>query len=490
MKSLSLVFVLATGLTACGSPPPAATATAPATTTGATITPTTSSPEALAHFRKGEVLFDNLRIAEASAEFEQALKLDANFQLAHALHGLSTPGPEGLQEIEAAAAAAAGLAEPERLLVEGAAATRRGDFAKAVAAYERVTVLAPGEWRGFFALGQEQLNGQKLAEASAALKKAAELNPGAGGVQNMLGYAALRQGDATGAIAAFEQYARIMPQEPNPQDSLGEALLAAGRFKEAEAAFQKALAISPEFWAAHEGIAYARLYAGDWKGGREALAQAKAAATRVTDQLGIDDELAAVAVAQRDSKGALAILDAMEKTTSARPSDIAIVPVRRAQVFNDGGRYREALAPAAAALATADGGHVTSGLARNLRRQALRARIVAESGLRDVAAATTTAGALDKGAADAPDDPFAQTAMHFGQGMLALAKGDTAGARTHFAQCSPDDQGCAWQAVVTAEKAGDTAGAASARALALKTWLRDPVHLVVRTRLSVPAKSS
>ncbi len=303
----------------------------------------------------------------------------------------------------------------------------------------------------------------------------------------MLGYTALRQGDADGAIVAFEQYVRILPQEPNPQDSLGEALLAAGRFKEAEAAFLKALALSPQFWNAHQGIAYARLYAGNVKGGREALVEARNAATQTTNKISVDDELSAVALSQHDTKTALGILDAIEKIHDAGLSDIAFVPIRRALVLNDAGRYRDALVPIAVALATADGGQVTSGVSRNLRRQALVARITAEAGMRDVVAATTTSSALDQAAAATTDSPLAQSAMHYGRGMLAVAKSDAAGARAHFDQCSREDELCKWQGVVTAQKAGDKAGAAIAREQLLKNYLRDPLHLIVRSQLTTPS---
>jgi Flp pilus assembly protein TadD len=453
------------------------------------ITTTTSSPEALSHFQKGEALFNNLRTDEAAKEFDAALKLDPAFPLAHAYHGLSVPGPEGLKEIEAAAAAASSLPEAERTLIEGIAAARRGDTAKSIALYTKVAELAPGDWRSHYVLGQQLLFVPKVAEAVPHLKKATELNPNAGAALNMLGYAALNQGDADGAIAAFQQYATVMPEEPNPQDSLGEALIAAGRFKEAEAAFTKALALSSTFWTAHEGIGYARAYAGDWNGARQALTQARDTALLPSDKVQAEGVISALALAQRDVKGALAALDSAGKTAGAQPSDIAFVPLRRALVLNVAGQYREALAPSAAALALADGGQVAAGQVRSLRRQSLTAKITAEAGLKDVAAATTTSAALDELFKASPDVPIAQSSMHYGLGMLAIAKGDAAGARAHFDQCVPEDVLCGWQAVVAAEKAGDKASAALTRDRLLKNYQRDPLHLVVRSRLSAPAKS-
>ena len=486
---VSLTVVAVAVMIGCSSQPASTPASEQPNAASATIPATSKSPEAVAHFQNGEMLLDNLRTAEAAEAFSQALKLDPDFILARAYHGQATPGPDGLKEIESAREAAGSLPEAERTLIEGIAANRRGDFANARTSYTRLTELAPGDWRGHYLLGQRLLADQKYADAVQALKKATELNPKAGGAQNMLGYAALRQGDTDGAIAAFTEYVRILPQEPNPQDSLGEALLAAGRFKEAEAAFQKALELSPQFWNAHEGIAYARFYSGDWNGGRDALAKAKAGATSRVDKISVDNEMAAAALAQRNTAEALRLLDAAAKTDSAQPAELAFLPVRRAMTLVIAGRARDALAPIDAALKTADGGTLPAGFSRNLRREALRVRIAAEAQMADAAAAEKTSAALDQEAASRADDAVAQSAMHYGRGLLAMARADVAGARAHFDQCSKEDEICKWQSVVAAEKAGDAAGTAAARDQLMKIYGRDPVHLIVRSRLAPPRTS-
>jgi hypothetical protein len=68
--------------------------------------------------------------------------------------------------------------------------------------------------------------------------------------------------------------------------------------------------------------------------------------------------------------------------------------------------------------------------------------------------------------------------------MLAMAKADFAGARTHFEQCSKGDEFCRFQIVTAAGRAGDRAASAAAKDDLLKLYLRDPLHLVVRARLS------
>jgi hypothetical protein len=72
--------------------------------------------------------------------------------------------------------------------------------------------------------------------------------------------------------------------------------------------------------------------------------------------------------------------------------------------------------------------------------------------------------------------------------MLAMVNGDAASARAHFEQCLKDDHYCRLQIVTAADKAGDKAGAEAARAELLKLFVRDPVHVLVRSRLTRPAR--
>src|SRR5262245_25267140 len=98
------LFVLATTLAAAGCNSQPAPANKDAQAANATVVTLTSrSPEAVAHFQRGEMLLDNLRQEEAAAAFSEALKLDPNFALARAYHAVATPGPAGLKELESAA---------------------------------------------------------------------------------------------------------------------------------------------------------------------------------------------------------------------------------------------------------------------------------------------------------------------------------------------------------------------------------------------------
>ena len=299
---------------------------------------------------------------------------------------------------------------------------------------------------------------------------------------NALGYAALRQQDTKAAIAAFSELARIQPQEPRALDSLGEALMAAGRFKDAEAAFQKALTLSSHFWPAHEGIAFARFYAGNVAGAREEWIKARELGTMPANRFRIDADMAAAALAQRNTVEAIRILVGAARAESGDPQRTTATGALLAQILIVSDQPREALKVIADALKAVDSGSPGSML--NQRRNVLRARVAAEALLNDVAAAKKTSAELDLDAASHADEAIAQDAMHFGRGALASASGDWAAARSHFDRCEGGDVWCGWYGVMAAQRAGDKTGAAASREALLKLYLRSSGHMIVRSRLA------
>ena len=95
MKHLLPVLFVAAIVSACTSSQSTSVSSASSTTQPAKpaeIPITTKSPEALEHFKKGDQFFENVRNAEASREFGEALKLDPDFVQARALY-VSLFGP-------------------------------------------------------------------------------------------------------------------------------------------------------------------------------------------------------------------------------------------------------------------------------------------------------------------------------------------------------------------------------------------------------------
>lgn len=459
-------------------------------------TPITSKfPDAIDRFKKGRDLADNARFAEATTEFNQALKIDPDFALALAYRGTVTPGPRGQTDIEQASAKAATMAtgnpktktkatplpKAEQLFIEASLAGRRGELAKAEGLWKQVTEAAPQDWRAQMALAQQLLAEEKFGEAIDALNKAAAINSNAGPVFNSLGYAHLAQGDTAAAVEALKRYASMNPNEPNPHDSLGEALMAAGDLVQAEAEFKKAVEISPKFHIAWQGVAYTKFFRGDLSGGREALNQARDAAARPADRAQIVLLWSLAMLGKGDTAGGLKQINTLVTSPEATTVDMAFVPVYRAMAAVEASKKSDAIADSDKAMASGTGGKLPAAASAALRRWALTIRVAAEGLTNDAAGAEKTVAALQKEAAARPDDPSLQSAVHFGLGMLAVAQKDVKAARGHFDKCGRLESYCHWQSFVASRKAGDRAGADASRARLEKMYLRDPIYLYARS---------
>ena len=236
-----------------------------------------------------------------------------------------------------------------------------------------------------------------------------------------------------------------------------------------------------------EGTAYTSYYRADWKGGDEALAKARAAALRPNDRRGLDELAGFAALARGAAAEAITRFDAIASGDEATPNDTARASLGRATVMFNEGRYRDAMTQAASAIGIAESGKLPPAAERTIARQALSVRVSAEAKMNDAAAAEKTVLAMEQLASSRPDDPFLQSALHYGRGMLAVAKKDPKAAVSHFAQCIDQDFFCRWQEIQTAEASGAGAAAQTARDRFLRAYQRDPIALFVRSKLS-PAR--
>lgn len=440
------------------APAPAASATTPSKQGSIT----SKSPEAVAEFKKGRDLFENIRPADSVQHFKKAIALDPDFALAHAYLGMAMEGSDGVAEVEKAATLSTKLPEAERTHIEAILAMTRGDEAKAAELENKLVKLTPDDWRAHYWAAERARRAGDWARASESLKRASELNPKVGVVYNELGYAYLSQSKKDEAIAAFKKYVELSPNEPNPHDSLGDALLRAGRFAEAEAEYTKATEVQPKFWIAWQGVAQSRALRGDWKGAYEALANAKQAATRAVDRFEVDLSLAWTAFGEGNHAEATKTLDAAEKAAATDKLDeqLAVVSLQRAAMLLEANRAADALKHVATGLDRLSKPNVPGMAAQRLRLFALLVKTGAESRLRKKDDAKKTAQALEEEAKKSPDQKLAHSNIEFARALVALANNDSKGALEHFAKCTDEDAFCHYyrlQAVDKKDKAGNDA---------------------------------
>jgi tetratricopeptide (TPR) repeat protein len=308
---------------------------------------TTASEEARADFLKGRALADNLRRQEARPLFEEALRKDPAFTMAHVmLSTMSNSAEEFFVHVKAAAASAPKASEGERLLVEGFEAGAMGNIDKRGEAYRKLVQMYPEDERAHQLLGIH-LNGiQDHAGAVAELKKAAELQPGFAPAYNQLGYALRAVENNAEAEAAFRKYIELVPNEPNPYDSLAELLMATGRFDESIAQYRKALSINEKFGSAHRGIAANLTYQGKHADAIAELQKLHDSAANDTERMDALNDMAIVLVDEGNFDAAMEKLAAAQALGEKLGSkaDVAQADGTRGQLFLHLGKSAEAKA--------------------------------------------------------------------------------------------------------------------------------------------------
>src|SRR5205085_8306590 len=112
------------------------------------------------------------------------------------------------------------------------------------------------------------------------------------------------------------------------------------------------------------------------------------------------------------------------KSPDASAADRAFAPVDRALVLVETGKYRDAVTQSGIALATATAGQLPAGTSDILRRVALGVTASAQARLGDTAGVDKSVAALQQASSVAPNDPNLTSAVHFAQGMQAVAHKD------------------------------------------------------------------
>ena len=429
-----------------------------AAVTSALVPVTTKSPEAQKVFEQGRELVDGDRGAEAVALFKKAIELDPDFAQAHAYLGIVTPGPAGVVALDKAKTLAAKLPDAERLVIEGAQAARAGNHAAMLAAYTKVSELAPGDWRIWLSLGWDASDTGDPAKAVTLFEKALAVKADLALAQDGLAYshAGLREWDA--AIAAAKKQVELLPKQPSPEDTLGEMLLLAGKFDDAEKAFQAAIDLEPKYNIAWQGIELARAYRGDWKGAFTANDSQNAGAVDTYDSVNVITDGAWLALAAGNLPDAIARLDVIEKDPEAKKTPAyAFAALDRASIL----QLSDKFADAATWLETGR----KRGDALPGPSKALASRAHAIGVLRNAAwtaKAAPDADALVTGldqAATAGGDPTSQSYVAWGKGLAAWAKSGPKDAVAELSKCRVQLVGCRYDLADAQRKGGDTAAA-------------------------------
>ena len=144
---------------------------------------------------------------------------------------------------------------------EGFDCQKKGDFSRAIAAFDRALALKPDYPFGWTVRGDTMFRWKRYQQAIVAYDRAAELNADDGNIWYNRGMALFKLKRYEGAIASFDKSLALNSDWREAWTNRGKALEILGRTEEAIASWERAIAIDPTvhtLWT-QQGIALLKL---------------------------------------------------------------------------------------------------------------------------------------------------------------------------------------------------------------------------------------
>jgi tetratricopeptide (TPR) repeat protein len=132
---------------------------------------------------------------------------------------------------------------------------KKGQYAAAIAEWEEILRMDPGDAKAENNIGSVLMREGKLEEAITHFERALQLhNPDAGQVHDNIGVVLMQERKLSEAMGQFEKALELNPYSDQAHLDLGIALAQEGRLDDAIAQFEKALMLNPDSDRAHDDI--------------------------------------------------------------------------------------------------------------------------------------------------------------------------------------------------------------------------------------------
>ena len=236
------------------------------------MTVTTISPEAREAFLTGRDLQERMRTLDARPYFEEAIKLDPDFAMAHLMYAGAVGSNKGFfKHLNKAVSLVDKVSEGERLLIMAAKAGSDNDQAKDQDYLQQLVELYPSDPRAILMLANFYFGNQTYETAIRYYIRVLELDSTFSAPYNQIGYSYRFLGQFDAAEKAFKKYIELIPDDPNPYDSYAELLMKIGKYDESIEMYEKALAQNSDFNFSHVGIATNLCFMDEYDKARERL---------------------------------------------------------------------------------------------------------------------------------------------------------------------------------------------------------------------------
>ena len=402
---------------------------------------TTTSAEARKAYLDGRDAVEKLRATDGYAAFTRAVTLDPKFALGY--YGQATSAPTAgdfFAALRKAAALADGASPGEAHMIRALEAGTNGRPKQALDHLRALVSSFPDDERVHNLLGGFYFGRQEWQRAIAEYERATAINPAFSQPYNQLGYA-LRFLERYGeAEKAFQKYIELIPNEPNPHDSYAELLMKTGRFDDSIAQYRKALAIDANFVPSYVGIANDEVFAGRPEQAHQTLAKLESIARNDGERRVAHFWGAVAYLHQGDGKSAVGEVEREYEIASklndrvAMSGDLNFI----ATILLESGSPDAALAKYDEGLKTIDLADASAEVKEAAHRNNLANRARVALARKDVAGAATLAQQYAM-QVEIHKVPFERWQSHEIAGLVALAKGDNAGAVRELQQANQQD---------------------------------------------------
>lgn len=216
------------------------------------------------HNNLGYALDQAGRMAEAKAQYEEALRLDPSYADAHnnlggILDKMGQPA-EAKAQYEEALRLDPNHADARNNL--GMILEKMGRLTEAMAEYEKALLLKPGSADAHNNLGNILDKIGRVTEARSEYEEALRLEPENARSHDNLGNLFEKTGQVTEAEAQYKEALKLEPENANAHYNLATALARMGRLPEAIEQYRQALRLKPDYFEAHNNLGTALLQAG------------------------------------------------------------------------------------------------------------------------------------------------------------------------------------------------------------------------------------
>lgn len=217
-----------------------------------------TAPSSIAHQALGEILLEKNRLAEATNEFQAALRLNPNSAYARNDLGVAFFKAGDLSGAIDMLRSAVQL-NPSHPTVHfnlGNVYLDRGDLAAAIAEFQEQIRSHPDDASAHFNLANTYLRQEHFSPAIAEYETALRLKPNDASIHNNFAAALLRAGRTVDAETEWKRSLQLRPGNLDARNNLGVLLVQRGQFAEAIAQWEEALRLEPDNATAQSNLAW------------------------------------------------------------------------------------------------------------------------------------------------------------------------------------------------------------------------------------------